>query len=149
MKKISLLIVLMVGLLFVSGCGNSKEEYNGKVFSFSYSYISEDEGSCDYNIVYNGSTLNYTAFGKSGNNTYIMKEIDKSYIDELTKFVKDNKIEDWNGFNKSKDDEKRNGFSLEIGYSDGKNIIAAGNNEFPDDYEKVHKNIIEFLNKLK
>ena len=96
MKKISLLIVLMVGLLFVSGCGNSKEEYNGKVFSFSYSYISEDEGSCDYNIVYNGSTLNYTAFGKSGNNTYIMKEIDKSYIDELTKFVKDNKIEDKN-----------------------------------------------------
>ena len=33
MKKISLLIVLIVGLLFVAGCGNGKEEYNGKVCS--------------------------------------------------------------------------------------------------------------------
>lgn len=149
MKKISLLIVLIVGLLFVAGCGNGKEEYNGKVFSFSYSYISEDEGICDYNIIYNGSTLNYTAYGSGGNNTYIRKEIDKSYIDELTKLVKDNKLEDWNGFNKTKDSEKGNGFALEIGYSDGKNIIAAGDKAFPDDYEEVHKNIMEFLNKLK
>ena len=149
MRNKKFLILLIAGVLLFVGCGKTKEEYNGKVFSFSYSFGSYFDGYCDYNLNLINNVVKYTAYCNGNDKSNIEKEVDKSYLDEIEKIIKDNNIADWNEFNKSDDDILDGyGFSLEIGYSDGKNIIASGYMKYPDNYDEVHQKIVEFLTKL-
>lgn len=148
-KKIIIGAILVVGVIFF--VGNSKQEkYEGDIVSFEYNYGDYNGGYYNYKI-YKQDDKNYIkAKGMNGIELNVEKEVDDTVLKDISKIVKDNRIYEWNGFDK-KDSHILDGysFSLTIKYSDGKEIKANGYMKYPNNYETNHKVLVDYLELLK
>ena len=79
----------------------------------------------------------------------INKEIDSLYLIELAQIINEKDIYKWNTFAES-DDSVLDGasFSIEVYYSDGKELKASGYMKYPQDYKKCHEALVTFFEKL-
>ena len=146
--KISLLS--FIAFIFVTGCGN-KAKYNGDITSFKYHFGSGEGSIYEYDINVNNGNVMFIAKGYAGaRNLNINKQIDGSYLKQLSIIIKDNNIDNWNKFDKSAEGLLDGySFTLEVHYSDGKVIKAHGYEEYPDNYKSAHKKLSEFLKSIK
>ena len=113
MKRIFIFSILFVVVLFaISGC-KKKVQIESDIISFEYNYGSYNGGYYDYKISVNDDIASFAAKGSNGVNLDIDKEIDMSYLVSLSNIINDNKIYEWNGFNKH-DNLVMDGYSFEF-----------------------------------
>ena len=149
MKAKKLYLVLLIGLLLIVGCGKKEEEkFDGKIISFSYSYSSTKGIYRDYKIQSNNQDTEIYSYGNDTTTYNVKKNVDKKYIEELEKIVEKYKVKEWNGFNKQEDVDEGLSFSLEIGFTDGKNLYATGFEIYPEGYEDFQKEFINLFNSI-
>lgn len=149
MKKRKFYLLLLIGLLLIVGCGKKEQiEYKGKVISLSYSYSSTNGKYRDYKIQSTSEGVIFNSYGNDTTTYNTTKTVDGKYIDEIEKLIDKYKIKEWNGFNEQSNDEDGYGFSLEIGYSDGNNIVATGFADYPEEYESFQEDLINLFNSI-
>lgn len=155
MKKKNILIVgliivilLVVSLLF-SLRNIAHGPYDEDIKSFHYSYGSYFGGYYNYDIQQEGSKYRLTATGYNGVELNVNKLITKNDVRKIKDIVNQQKIYEWNGFDKS-DDSVMDGssFSLEIVYLSGETITASGYMKYPKEYEKRIQTLIDYLEKI-
>lgn len=131
-------------LLFV-GCSSVKP-YEGNIIEFSYQYGSFFGGYYDYHLVLDGDALHVTAQGMNGVELNIDKNIDASLLEELSFIINTNNLERWDGFSKD-DPHVLDGYSFNmlVKYDDGRTLEASGYEKYPENYDKVHEEIVELL----
>ena len=136
MKKIFIFGLLVISVFLITGC-NKSNEIKSDIVSFKYYYGGYHGGYYKYNISKVEDDIIFTAKGSNGIKLDgikldIDKKIDKSYLKELSKIINENKIYEWNGFNKhNKDVQDGYGFSIEVNYENGEVIKANGYMEYP------------------
>ena len=147
MKKAYLLIFLLIGIVFFSGCGKEEVSYEKHLISFSYSYGSINEGISDYSITLNGESVIYLL---STSDDYIEKELDSSILKDINNIINKYDVSEWDGYNKHDDIEDNDeiSFSIQLGFDDGSNYNASGYGNYPKNFDKVHKELINYLNKI-
>ena len=152
MKKTFILIFIFVISLFViTGCAKSNK-IESDIISFTYEYGSYNNGYYKYTIFVSveENMVMFTAEGHNGVNLNINKEIDSSYLNQLSDIINDNKIYEWDGFHKSEDDVMDGySFKLNIGYKNGETIDASGYMKYPDNYDNCHEALLKFLKSIK
>jgi hypothetical protein len=117
-----------------------------KIESFSYNYGSYHGGYHYYAIEEEDGKMMINGAGGNGVELSINREISDDKLEELSRIINDNKIYEWNGFNKSKDGILDGyDFKLEIKYKDGKEIKAYGYEEYPDNYSEAHKSLEKYF----
>ena len=143
------LILVIIGLLIFNRY-NNKEIYDEDIISFEYSYGGYPGGYWDYKIYTENGKTYILARGMNGVDLNINKEIDKSILEDISKIVQENKIYEWNGFNK-KSSFILDGyfFSLTIKYNDGKEVKAYGHEKYPTNYEISHEILSNYLESIK
>lgn len=159
MKKIFLVLLTV---LLLTGCNSSienndndnnqkeKEEIKEvEIVNFKYAYGSPMGLYYDYEIYYEDNTILYKKYFYNGKDETIVKEADKSVLKEIDKIIKENEIDKWDGFNKSKDNVlDGSGFTLSVTYNNGTSIKAHGYMKYPTKYKEKIKPLIDYLNKL-
>lgn len=153
MKKILLNILIIIMALTITGCGKKsviKSEIKSEINSFSYNYGSYNGGYYNYSITTNDNKVTLIAEGYNGVELNINKEIDNVYLEQLSKIINNNKIYEWDGFDK-RDNSILDGYSFEliINYKDGSVIEASGYMKYPKNYDTGHKALTDFLNSIK
>lgn len=149
MKKKKIYLLLLIGLLFIVGCGKKENvEIKGRMISLSYSYSSTDGKYRDYKMQYTDGVVTVNSYGNDTTTYNATKNVDSTYLDELEKILDKYNVKDWNGFNEQGSTDEGVGFSLEVGYSDGSNISATGFAEFPEEYESFQKDLINLFNSI-
>lgn len=125
-----------------------------RIENFFYEFNSDETGHCSYSVTPatpnkdNESVLVSIA---SRTNPELNREANKpvSLLDDLEKLVKDNDLEDWDGFDETGDGTVSGySFELSISYENGESIDAAGYESYPvneEDYRKKHDAIIKLL----
>lgn len=152
---IVVIIILLVlgiigGILFFGKNKENAEQYNKEIQSFEYHYGSYNPGYKEYKIYTANNKIYISAKGFNGIDLNIDKEVDKSILNDISEIVKENKIYEWNEFNKSdKNVTDGNSFKLKIKYVDGKEINAYGYMKYPKNYEQGHKSLVTYLEKIK
>lgn len=148
MKKIFIFGLLVISVFLITGC-NKSNEIKSDIVSFKYYYGGYHGGYYKYTISKVEDDIIFTAKGSNGINLDIDKKIDKSYLKELSKIINENKIYEWNGFNKhNKDVQDGYGFSLEVNYENGEVIKSIGYMEYPKNYNKIHNILTDFLESI-
>ena len=148
MKKIFIFGLLVISVFLITGC-NKSNEIKSDIVSFTYNYGSYHGGYYKYNISKVEDDIIFTAKGSNGIKLDIDKKIDKSYLKELANIINENKIYEWNGFNKhNKDVLDGYGFYLEVNYENGEVIKANGYMEYPKNYDKSNKVLTAFLESI-
>lgn len=149
-KKILLLIILVIAIMF-TGCGKKEtKDFEKKLVSFTYSFGKNSSGYNDYSIISSNDVVKFIGRGTKNDFKNFEYEIDKSYLDELDSIIQDNKIYEWNGFSKEGNEVQDGyGFSIQIGYDDGTNYSANGYMMYPDNYDEIHIKIVNYLKDLK
>lgn len=150
MKKKYIFVLLLICSLLIVGCGKKEIEYEKHLISFSYDYGNDNQGYHTYNISVNKDNIIYSLSESTSYVRTLEIEIDESYIDRLDKLINKYDILDWDGFNKQKDDKDSDeiAFSIHIGYDNGDNCSATGYRSYPDNFNKVHKELIKIFNEL-
>ena len=84
----------------------------------------------------------------AGEQEYLLDMTDAE-ASALAEIVQEHELNRWNGFDKV-DKNALDGYDFElcIGYADGQKLYASGSNAFPEGYDAVHKEILEFFGKL-
>ena len=155
MKKKKLICIVLIILLILIAVVviinySNKRIFNGQITSFEYSFGSYDEGYKGYKIYSENDT---TYFYKSGTDIEEMEgdiEIDNSVLTDISNLVKENNLNEWNGFNK-RHPEILNGYSFGITtkYNDEKELKVYGYEEYPINYQDIHKKIVDYLENVK
>lgn len=127
----------------------NQDKYNGNITRFKYSYGSYNSGYYNYDIIVDNGIVTLNAKGYNGIDLNINKEIDSLYLIELAQIINEKDIYKWNTFAES-DDSVLDGasFSIEVYYSDGKELKASGYMKYPQDYKKCHEALVTFFEKL-
>ncbi len=148
MKKVFTSIILIGIILLVSGCGKTVQN-NSNIKNFTYDYGSYNGGYYSYAITREDDQIHLDAKGMNGVDLNADKSITESDLNELAKIINDYKIYEWNGFHKS-DKNVLDGysFSIEIQYSDGEIMEASGYMKYPNNYEKAHEALENYLYSL-
>ena len=148
MKRINISKILVLLLLIFMGCSTNKP-YEGNIIEFYYQYDSFFRSYNDYHLVLDGDVVHVTA-NIDGVELDIDKEIDASILEELSLVINTNKLERWDGFSKE-DPHVLDGYSfyLSVKYDDERSLEADGYEVYPDNYEKVHEEIVEILQAIK
>ena len=149
MKKVfTLSVILIILLLVITGCGKANK-IESDINSFTYYYGSYNAGYYKYTISVEENKVMFSVQGHNGVNLNINKEIDSSYLNELSKIIDENKIYEWDGFHKREDDVMDGySFELNIGYKNGETIDASGYMKYPDNYDNCHKALLVFLQSI-
>ena len=148
MKKIFIFGLLVISVFLITGC-NKSNEIKSDIVSFKYYYGSGEGSIYEYTLSLKEDKVVFTAKGYNDVNLNIEKEIDKSYLKELANIINENKIYEWNGFNKhNKDVLDGYGFYLEVNYENGEVIKANGYMEYPKNYDKSDKVLTAFLESI-
>ena len=149
MKRIKIFKILVLSLLILMGCSSNKA-YKGNITEFEYNYGSFFGGYYEYHLVLDGDVVHVTAEGMNGVDLHIDKDIDASILEELSLVINTNKLERWDGFSKE-DPHVLDGYSfyLLVKYGDGRTLEASGYEKYPDNYDKVHEEIVEILQAIK
>ena len=145
MKRINILKILVLSLLILMGCSSNKA-YKGNITEFEYNYGSFFGGYYEYHLVLDGDVVHVTAEGMNGVDLHIDKDIDASILEELSLVINTNKLERWEGFSKE-DPQVLDGYSfnMSVKYDDGRTLEASGYEKYPENYDKVHEEIVELL----
>ena len=127
------------------GCSSNKA-YEGNITEFEYNYGSFFGGYYEYHLVLDGEVVHVTASGMNGVELDIDKEIDASILEELSLVINTNKLERWDGFSKE-DPHVLDGYSFDllVKYDDGRTLEASGYEKYPENYDKVHEEIVKLL----
>lgn len=149
MKRINILKILVLSLVILVGCSSNKA-YEGNITEFEYNYGSFFGGYYEYHLVLDGDVVHVTAEGMNGVELDIDKEIDASILEELSLVINTNKLERWDGFSKE-DPHVLDGYSFDllVKYDDGRTLEASGYEKYPENYDKVHEEIVEILQAIK
>ena len=153
MRKRSFVIPACAALcLALSGCAGFGPQITGiKSFRFSYQVGNYMNGSVAYELKQeeDGS---YTATVKPNQ---VAEEDAKKYkagkdfADELAAFLREKKVNRWNGFQKSdRHVLDGNGFSFSLWTTEDKNISASGYMRWPRGYDEVKAGIEAIFAKL-
>ena len=127
------------------GCSTNKP-YEGNIIEFDYQYDSFFRSYNDYHLVLDGDVVHVTASCMNGVNLNIDKNIDKEILEELSLVINRNKLEKWDGFSKA-NYNVLDGYSfyLVVKYDDGRELVVDGYEMYPENYDKVHEEIVELL----
>ena len=149
MKRINILKILVLSLVILVGCSSNKA-YEGNITEFEYNYGSFFGGYYEYHLVLDGDVVHVTAEGMNGVDLHIDKDIDASILEELSLVINTNKLERWDGFSKE-DPHVLDGYSFDllVKYDDGRTLEASGYEKYPENYDKVHEEIVEILQAIK
>ena len=151
-KTIYRLTGAAIAILALAGCAGRPAITDIRSFRFSYQTGNYMNGSVSYELKLeeDGS---YTARIKP--NTVAEEDaetfaVGKEFTDELAAFLREKKVQRWNGFQKS---DKRvldgKGFSFSLWTTEDKNISASGYMRWPRDYGEVKAGIEAIFAKLK
>ncbi len=152
-KKILIVVVIIliilgiVGLILMLGKNKDKEDIKEKeIESFEYEY-GGGTAYKNYKIyVIDGKTY----ISSNGVNQMMEKEIDNSVLNDISKIVRENEIDKWDGFNERDENiMDGNSFSLKIKYADGEEINAYGYMKYPENYRTGHNKLSSYLEKIK
>lgn len=147
---IILLTIMIIGTgIFIMNQTNNTREPK-EIESFEYNYGSYNGGYRKYKIYMEDSKRYISANGNNSINFNIEREIDKSVFDDISKIISENKIYNWDGFDKS-DPDILDGYSfkLKLKYIDGEEINAKGYMKYPKNYADGHKNLSDYLERIK
>ena len=148
-RRIGLIVLFIVSIFLITGC-NSKEKVESNIISFTYGFGSFTGGYYKYKINVVDNKVMFNATGFNGVELDISKEIDSTYLIQLSNIINDNKIYEWDGFDKSDNSILDGyGFSLEISYENGETIKAGGYMKYPKGYDSAHENLFNFLQSIK
>lgn len=149
MKQKVMLIMLIALPIILIGCSKTSKN-ESDIVSFSYDYGSFTEGYYKYSITVENDKVLFSAKGLNGINMNINKEIDASYLDNLSEIINDKEIYKWDGFDE-KDNSILDGysFSLKVEYADETTLKADGYMRYPNNYDEGHKKILEFIETIK
>lgn len=146
MKETYIFFLLLICSLLVVGCGKKEIDYEKHLISFSYEYGNKEIGFYNYSISFDDNIAHYNI---SSDTTHIEGEIDKEYIDRIEKIINKYEVLDWDGFNKQKENKGDDiAFSLHIGYDNGNNCSATGYKSYPNNFDKVHKELLKLFNEI-
>ena len=150
MKRKRIVFLFIIGLLFFAGCGSKKElDYKVEILSFYYSYENNGE-SCTFTITKENNVIKYNSYGNITSCNNNINNLDNSYLEQLETIVKDNKLDNWDNFKEQNEEaSSNNNYSIQIGYSDGKNIFSYGYDKFPENYNIVKQKLITFFKSIK
>ena len=139
------LFIGILSLAMLSGCAGSKP-YESSITEFSYHYGSFFGGYYEYDIVLQDNAVHFTARGMNGIELDIDKDVDPAVLKELSLVITNNHLEKWDGFSKS-DDNVLDGysFSLVAKYDDERTLTADGYEKYPENYQKVHSELVDIL----
>lgn len=148
--KVVVFVFLTLCVIFtITGCGK-KTEYTGNIISFKYYYGSYNSGYYEYNINVEDDKVIFIAKGYNGVALAVNKEIDSDYLKKLSDLINDNKLYEWDGFDRSdKDILDGYGFTLEVNYNDNTSLKANGYMKYPKNYNEIHPILSEFLKTIK
>ena len=142
MKKILFLLLILLCL----GCS---KKIKSDIVSFSYNVDGGLGGFCNYKIEIKDEKTIYNKECMGLVEANINKEIDGKYLDEIKKIINDNKIYEWNGFNKiNKYVLDGAGFTLDVHYSNNQVIKAHGYAIFPKNYNEVAGILRDYLDNI-
>jgi len=152
MKKYHVIgIILIIGVLFLlTGC-KKQEDYSGDIKLFKFGYGSYFPGYTTYEIVKNDEKYELTIQRINDPETEtINKNINKKYVDEISKVLSEYDVYKWDGFNKTdKNVMDGSSFSLDVTYDNDKSISAHGYMKYPKNYKEVKEKIEKILNDIK
>ncbi len=147
-RKPFCLLLGILSLMMIAGCAGSKP-YLGDITEFSYHYGSYFGGYYEYDLVLQDDAVHFTARGLNGVELDIDKEVDPSVLDDLSSAISDNHLETWDGFSESNDNVLDGySFGLNVAYDDDRELSAGGYEMYPDNYEKVHDELVEILESI-
>lgn len=148
-KRIFVFVFILLSIFVVTGCRKSNK-IESNISYFTYEYGSYNSGYYKYAISVEESGVMFVAEGHNGISLDINKEIDSSYLNELSDIINNNKIYQWNGFHESKDNALDGySFRLEVEYENEEKIDASGYMKYPDNYDNCHKALLNFLESIK
>ena len=145
---IALILVIIVGVVIFNRYRN-KENYDGDIASFEYSFGGYPDEYWDYKIYTENSKTYLLGKGLNGADLNINKEVDNSVLSDISNIIEKNKIYEWNGFYKKSNILDGYTFSLRIKYSDGKEVQAYGHEKYPTNYEEIHEILLNYLKSIK
>jgi len=142
-----LLIVCLV--LNLSACTQKPGKIDSEVTAFSYSYGSFFGGYWDYKIVAEDNQLWLQVTGANRWDLDVSAPIDPKHLQEIGELIDQQKIYQWNGFDKS-DSQIMDGssFTLEVLYENGETLTAHGYMKYPAHYEEGHAALVAYLKAL-
>ena len=151
-KAFRLLTGAALAAIALSGCaGYGPAVTDIKSFHFSYQVGNYMNGSVSYELKLqeDGSylaTVKPNQVAPEQADTYVA---DKAFADELAAFLRQHKVQRWNGFQKSnKHVLDGNGFSFSLWTTEGKSISASGYMRWPRGYDEVKAGIEAIFAKL-
>lgn len=151
-KAFRILTGAALAAIALSGCaGFGPAVTDIKSFHFSYQVGNYMNGSVSYELKLqeDGSylaTVKPNQVAPEQADTYV---VDKAFADELAAFLREHKVQRWNGFQKSnKHVLDGNGFSFSLWTTEGKNFSASGYMRWPRGYDEVKAGIEAIFAKL-
>lgn len=142
MKKIfliSIIIIVIIIIIFIIKRKKEVEISKIKYFNFGYSTGNMANAYVSYNIELKDKKylVSIKPTGITEEET-LKKEISPKEINKIEKILKENKIGNWNGFQKTdKNVLDGNSFSLSIRFTNNDSITASGYMKYPANYKKV------------
>lgn len=120
-----------------SGITSFRYSYNGSIGADSYSVTVKKDGDAAI-VTFEG--MQYDAYGE------MTSSEDVSLLAELEKMYNDCKLYQWEGYDKYNPMVlDGDGFSLSIGFADGKSMSCGGSNAYPDGYRDFSNKREEIL----
>lgn len=151
-KAFRILTGAALAATLLSGCaGFGPAVTDIKSFHFSYQVGNYMNGSVSYELKLqeDGSylaTVKPNQVAPEQADSYV---VDKAFADELAAFLREHKVQRWNGFQKSnKHVLDGNGFSFSLWTTEDKNISASGYMRWPRGYDEVKAGIEAIFAKL-
>ena len=143
-----LILMIIAGIVIVNRY-RKIVNYNGDILSFEYEFGGYPDGIYNYKIYTEKGKVYILAKGMNGVDLNIYKENDTSVLTNLSNIINENRIYEWNGFNKKSNILDGYSFSLVIKYNDGKEVQAYGHEKYPTNYKNIHKLLLNYLNSIK
>ena len=151
MKKKYAFIILILGLILITGCGKKEKEveYETKLAYFFYSYGNVNDGFSEYIMTLDDNEIKYISSGSVKNKPFIEKNIDISYFNQIESIIGINKVLEWDEFDSDDvKDTSKNTFTIQIDFDNGKSYNAMGCMNDPENFENVHNEFIKIFNVL-
>ena len=153
--KVKLLCILVVAVISLSGVFflRPKTVELRDIYSFYYFFTTGNQMNASVSYSLRKEDGKYIAAIKpKGVPTEEAKtyEVTETFVKELEKFLWENQVEKWNGFDRSaKIVRDGNQFSLDIYMENGDEFSAHGYMKWPKNYQIVSEGIIALFDQLK
>lgn len=147
--SVVLLLTLIVFAIFMIFANKNNENYEGKIVRIEYEYGGYPDAIWEHKIYNEGEKTYVDIHARNTVFVDFNKEVDSGILDNITEIVAENKIYEWDGFDKSdRFISDGGGFILFVEYDNGETIEAYGHMKYPDNYDRGHKALSEYLESL-